>query len=45
MPNTGAWETHRDFDLAIQPQSGKHKLIFAFPTGGMDVDQIRFNEG
>jgi cytochrome c len=45
VPNTGAWETHRDFELAIQPPSGKHKLVFAFPTGGMDVDQIRFNEG
>ncbi len=45
VPNTGGWETRQDFTLAIQPPAGKHKLVFAFPTGGMDVDQIRFNEG
>ena len=45
VPNTGGWETRQDFTLAIQPPAGRHKLVFAFPTGGMDVDQIRFNEG
>ncbi len=43
VTNTGGWETYKDFDLAITPPAGKHKLVFAFPTGGMDVDQIRFN--
>jgi PKD repeat protein len=43
IPNTGAWETLKDFDLAITPPAGTHKLFFAFPIGGMDVDQIRFN--
>jgi cytochrome c len=45
VSNTGGWETYKDFDLAITPPEGKHKLVFAFPTGGMDVDQIRFNQG
>jgi PKD repeat protein len=45
VPNTGGWETRQDFTLPIQPPSGAHKLVFAFPTGGMDVDQIKFNEG
>ena len=44
VPNTGGWETRKDFTLAIQPPAGKHKLVFAFPTGGMDVDQIHFDE-
>jgi cytochrome c len=43
VPNTGGWETMRDFELDIEPPAGRHKLFFAFPTGGMDVDQIRFN--
>ena len=43
VPNTGAWETQQDFDLAITPPAGRHKLFLAFPTGGLDVDQIRFN--
>ncbi len=43
VTNTGGWETYKDFELAITPPAGKHKLVFAFPTGGMDVDQIRFN--
>jgi glucose/arabinose dehydrogenase/type 1 glutamine amidotransferase/PKD repeat protein len=45
VTNTGGWETYKDFTLPITPPAGKHKLVFAFPTGGMDVDQIRFNEG
>ncbi|HWM12461.1 MAG TPA: carbohydrate-binding protein, partial [Solirubrobacteraceae bacterium] len=44
VPSTGSWETRQDFALAINPPAGKHKLYFAFPTGGMDVDQIRFDE-
>ena len=43
VPNTGAWENQQDFNLAITPPAGKHKLFFAFPNGGLDVDQIRFN--
>jgi cytochrome c len=43
VPNTGAWETQQDFDLDIDPPTGTHKLYLAFPTGGLDVDQIRFN--
>ena len=42
VTNTGGWETYKDFTLPITPPTGKHKLVFAFPTGGMDVDQIRF---
>jgi cytochrome c len=42
VTNTGGWETYQDFTLPITPPAGKHKLVFAFPTGGMDVDQIRF---
>ena len=45
IPNTGSWETLKDYTLPITPPAGKHKLVFAFPTGGMDVDQMRFNEG
>jgi glucose/arabinose dehydrogenase/type 1 glutamine amidotransferase/PKD repeat protein len=44
VTNTGGWETYQDFELAITPPTGKHKLVFAFPTGGMDVDQIRFDD-
>jgi cytochrome c len=43
VPNTGAWETQRDFELPITPPAGRHKLFLAFPTGGLDVDQVRFN--
>ncbi|HWM07980.1 MAG TPA: PKD domain-containing protein [Solirubrobacteraceae bacterium] len=43
IPNTGAWETQEDFNHPITPPTGKHKLFLAFPTGGLDVDQIRFN--
>ena len=43
VPNTGAWENQQDFNLPITPPAGKHKLFFAFPNGGLDVDQIRFN--
>ena len=43
VPNTGSYETQRDFDLPITPPTGSHKLFLAFPTGGLDVDQIRFN--
>jgi cytochrome c len=43
IPNTGAWENQQDFDLDIDPPAGTHKLYLAFPTGGLDVDQIRFN--
>jgi PKD repeat protein len=43
VPNTGAFENQRDFDLDIDPPAGTHKLYLAFPTGGLDVDQIHFN--
>ena len=43
VPNTGAWETQQDFQLPITAPTGRHKLFLAFPNGGLDVDQIRFN--
>jgi cytochrome c len=43
VPNTGAWENQQDFDLDIDPPEGTHTLYLAFPTGGLDVDQIHFN--
>jgi cytochrome c len=42
VPNTGAWENQQDFDLSITPTAGTHKLYLAFPTGGLDVDEIHF---
>jgi hypothetical protein len=40
---SGSCETLRDFTLEIGAPAGAHELFLAFPTGGMDVDQIRFN--
>jgi cytochrome c len=43
VPNTGAWENQREFELPITAPAGTHKLLLTFPRGGLDVDQIRFN--
>jgi PKD repeat protein len=43
VPNTGDWTVHRPFELDIDAPAGTHKLFLAFPNGGLDVDQIRFN--
>ena len=43
VPNTGDFTIHQDFDLAFTAPAGRHKLFLAFPTGGLDVDQVEFH--
>jgi cytochrome c len=43
VPNTGSFDNQQEFDLDITDPGGTHKLFLVFPTGGLDVDQIRFN--
>jgi hypothetical protein len=42
VPSTGGWDVWQEFELAVDAPAGKHELFLAFPTGGMDLDQIRF---
>jgi endoglucanase len=43
MPNTGGWQTWQSVPVQdITLPAGIHQLIFSFPTGGFNLNQISF---